>query len=290
MSRKLLAFTLIELLVVIAIIGILSGLVIVTMSGVTQKANIAKSQVFSNSLRNALMMNLVSEWKLDGDANDSWSGGNNGTWYGSAGGTNTSANYRPSSECISGQCLNFDGTDDYVNLGALNLASYSGFSVALWVKSPSGSGIRIIGKKTDNPIWEQFLIYKNGSEQVVFYQKNTSGSQSGGVSAVMANNEWTYLVGTWNGSQSNLYRNGVAGTPCSVDSLQSSAENIYLGRAHQTVSFFSGLVDDVRIYNAAIPTSQIKEQYYTGLNNLLINGNISEEEYLERINQTALNE
>ena len=45
------AFTLIELLVVIAIIGILSGLIVVSMSGVTQKATIAKAQVFSNSLR-----------------------------------------------------------------------------------------------------------------------------------------------------------------------------------------------------------------------------------------------
>jgi prepilin-type N-terminal cleavage/methylation domain-containing protein len=47
------AFTLIELLVVIAIIGILSGLIVVSMGGVTQKANIAKAQVFSNSLKNA---------------------------------------------------------------------------------------------------------------------------------------------------------------------------------------------------------------------------------------------
>jgi len=59
------AFTLIELLVVIAIIGILSGLIIVSMNGITNSATVAKAQVFSNSLRNALMMNLVSEWKFD---------------------------------------------------------------------------------------------------------------------------------------------------------------------------------------------------------------------------------
>ena len=45
---KQLAFTLIELLVVIAVIGILSGLIVVSMSGVTNKATIAKAQVFSN--------------------------------------------------------------------------------------------------------------------------------------------------------------------------------------------------------------------------------------------------
>ncbi|MDD5569203.1 MAG: prepilin-type N-terminal cleavage/methylation domain-containing protein [Candidatus Pacebacteria bacterium] len=44
--HKIKAFTLIELLVVIAIIGILSGLIIVGMSGATQKATIAKRRLF----------------------------------------------------------------------------------------------------------------------------------------------------------------------------------------------------------------------------------------------------
>jgi hypothetical protein len=51
-----------------------------------------------------------------------------------------------------------------------------------------------------------------------------------------------------------------------------------------------GKMDEVRLYNAAMPTSQIKEQYYTGLNSLLINGGISKEEYGERINSIAINE
>lgn len=285
------AFTLIELLVVIAIIGILSGLIVVSMSGVTSSANVAKGQVFSNSLRNALMSGLVSEWKFDelssatngATIQDSWSGGNNGTL--STGDANDKL--RTGSNCAFGKCLYFDGTDDYVNLGALNLANYSGFSVAFWVKSPSGSGIRIVGKKIDAGPWEQFLFWKNGNEQVGFFQKNSSGAQSDGVTAALANNEWTYLVGTWNGSQSNLYRNGVAGTPCSVTSLQSSAENMYLGRAHQVSSFFVGFIDDVRVFNAAIPVSLIKEQYYAGLNRLLKNGGITYSEYLDRINNLA---
>ena len=37
MKKYLIAFTLIELLVVIAIIGILSGLIVVAMGGITQK-------------------------------------------------------------------------------------------------------------------------------------------------------------------------------------------------------------------------------------------------------------
>jgi len=79
------AFTLIELLVVIAIIGILSGLIVVSMGNMNQKATIAKAQVFSNSLRNSLMANIVSEWKMDegsgATVNDTWGGLNNSTLY-----------------------------------------------------------------------------------------------------------------------------------------------------------------------------------------------------------------
>jgi len=120
------AFTLIELLVVIAIIGIFSGLIVVTMSGVTQKATIAKSQIFSNSLRNALMANLVSEWKFDelttavqgSTALDSWSGGNNLTVY-----TNSDGLDKLSTNCVSGKCLSFDGTDDYAYVSGSNSTS-----------------------------------------------------------------------------------------------------------------------------------------------------------------------
>ncbi|MFA5431278.1 MAG: type II secretion system protein [Candidatus Paceibacterota bacterium] len=108
------AFTLIELLVVIAIIGILSGLIVVSMSGVTEKANIAKSQVFSNSLRNSLMINTVSQYNFNdisdakigtnpvaADIKDSW-GSNNGT---SVGGNPI---IRGGSDCVTGKCMEFN--------------------------------------------------------------------------------------------------------------------------------------------------------------------------------------
>lgn len=74
LKRK--AFTLIELLVVIAIIGILSGLIIVSLGGATSKANLAKAEVFYNSMRNAMLGDLISEWKFEegsgSTAYDTW--------------------------------------------------------------------------------------------------------------------------------------------------------------------------------------------------------------------------
>jgi len=49
MSNK--SFTLIELLVVIVIIGILAGVIIVSVSSSINKANFAKAQSFSNTVQ-----------------------------------------------------------------------------------------------------------------------------------------------------------------------------------------------------------------------------------------------
>jgi len=59
------SFTLIELLVVIVIIGILAGVIMISTSSSIDKANIAKSKVFSENIKDNLILNLTSEFKFD---------------------------------------------------------------------------------------------------------------------------------------------------------------------------------------------------------------------------------
>jgi prepilin-type N-terminal cleavage/methylation domain-containing protein len=108
------SFTLVEILVVIVIIGILSSFIFFTINDSVEKASIAKSKMFSESIRNNLLLNLVSEWKLDGNANDSW-GSNNGT--------PTSVSYEAEANCVSGQCASFGGSTSYILGNASSLAT-----------------------------------------------------------------------------------------------------------------------------------------------------------------------
>jgi len=63
---------------------------------------------------------------------------------------------------------------------------------------------------------------------------------------------------------------------------------VLIGKDSKTISnFFHGLIDDARIYNAALSTSQIKQNYIAGLNSLLASGSISKEEYDQRLNNLA---
>jgi len=291
------AFTLIELLVVIAIIGILSGLIVVSMSGVTNKATIAKAQVFSNSLRNSLLLNLVSEWKFDEASGtsivDSWSGGHAGTLVG--------ATHLPvrktGSECINGSCLSFDGIDDYVTFGnvltpdRINSRTYS-----VWIKPAAQSNNTIFSLGNLYVTKGGYAIFSisSPSQIDVSYDFNVSPYHFN-LNCATDLNQWNYLTFAINVSTNTtvtIYKNGIetdetiqARATTTPNDTSFSIGTRLSGASNLPIYFFNGLIDDVRVYDATISTSQIKEQYYAGLNNLFANGAISSNEYYSRISE-----
>jgi len=63
-------FTLIELLVVIAVLGILAGIAIPRLGGVTDKARLSEGVSFASSLRSAQEMYYAEESTYTTDTND----------------------------------------------------------------------------------------------------------------------------------------------------------------------------------------------------------------------------
>ena len=307
------AFTLIELLVVIAIIGILSGLIIVTLGGMTDKANIAKAQVFSNSLRNGLLGNLVSEWNFNNTIGTVDSVLTNGTvisdsWTGSYPGTTVNGpTLKGGTDCIYDKCLSFDGSNDYVAIGNVNLNITNQMTVGLWVKfigldytGSTGVLNTFLGKgypdtapgTPSSGFWFSYDNRGNGKGFNYTCFGNSAGGYSGGgnnfpYNYTFSNNVWYYLSFTVDSSSNaKLYINAsqLGATRVFTNLVLTNNTNILnIGSSSMIGSYFKGLLDDVRIYNTAMPISQIKEQYYAGLNNLLINGSITKEEYISRI-------
>ncbi|MDD5555230.1 MAG: LamG domain-containing protein [Candidatus Pacebacteria bacterium] len=295
------SFTLIEILVVIVIIGIISAFIIVSMSGVSSRANIAKGQVFSNSLKNSLMLNLISEWRLDDasgtTAQDHW-GTNPGVWSGAGGGAYTSPSWRTSSECVSGGCLAFDGTDDYVDCGNNVPIGLSSFTFSFWTKtSRSGTAQVAVSRAASTTGWvgrfqipaaadRNSLFYvTNGYNHDIYRYLNPYGSSSNNT-----DNKWHYFVGTCDRSQAkppdvyldgNLLNGSSGSGLCSqlTDDIPSGLFSI-----GGVGNYFQGLIDEVRVYNSAIPASQVKENYFAGLNGIFL-GSGEKEEYAQRLSE-----
>jgi hypothetical protein len=65
---------------------------------------------------------------------------------------------------------------------------------------------------------------------------------------------WHRIGFVWDGTNRTLYVDGVAVAQDTQDSLEGSNGGLYLGcdKDMESGTFFSGLIDDIRIYNRVI--------------------------------------
>ncbi|MFA5232599.1 MAG: LamG domain-containing protein [Candidatus Paceibacterota bacterium] len=288
------SFTLIEILVVIVIIGILSAFIIVSMAGVSDKARVAKGQAFANSLKNSLMMNLVAEYKFNASGvadgqpatadyvKDSW-GSNNG----SIGGAPL---VRTGSNCLADSCLEFNGTNDNINIGTgTTITNLSEKTVIFWIKSSDGyaNGCAWYAGYWNDPYGDMAYGYAAENKMTV-YLKNTAGTTVSWYKVIeLSPNKWKQMGYTWNGSTARLIDDGnfVSNTLSLGGTMGSTTSNL-IGAGN---GYFKGLIDEFRIYNKAIGSSEVKQDYYSGLNKLLAKNEMEKQEYSQKINQLASN-
>jgi len=275
------SFTLIELLVVIVIIGILAGVIIVSVSSSISKANFAKAQAFSNTVQNELLGDLVSEWTFDNPSlpgEDTW-GNNDGIVSGATHKT------KADRVCVYGGCMSFDG-NDYIDFGSgINIIDKT---IQIWIKTNNttmgligqngGTGQWILAIRDNAISWDTWATGLDMNENV--YIKDNNWHQLVVVISDTNNKTIFYVDGDLKKQD-----NSSVSTPA-------ASQNLYIGSCSMVAgtwcdgryNSYNGLIDDVRIYNEALSTSQIKQEYVAGLNSLLANNNISKEEYKQRLN------
>ena len=272
------SFTLIELLVVIVIIGILAGVIMISTSSSIDKANIAKVKVFSDSLRNSLISNLVSEWKFDNNYNigeDVW-GNKNMTIYG--------ASYLDN-DCLSGGCLSFNTMDDYAT-SSLSYNNLHSFTLTAWINPSSIEGYikPIVGTLYGNN-GRSMLVLSGYKVKFHDYDRGILSDND-----VIKLNQWQHVVAVYDNSNVRLYWDGTqvgGGVYLKTDSSDITIVGRVFSVSAEFNRCFEGKLDDIRIYNIALSSSKIKQNYIAGLDSLLSQESISKEDHNQRINELA---
>jgi hypothetical protein len=228
-----------------------------------------------------LYSGLVGHWTFDGKdvvngvILDRSGNGNNGN----PSGISTSTFYKAGKI---GQAGNFDGVNDYVNIGDIDtLDNATSFTICAWVKQPSINTTNYIVAKNNASSDGIFFREENPAlvsgranvyTIVVADSADTDTARVESATNMAVSNIWTYVCATYVANSSTglrLYINGAqdANSPVSttaISAIDAGSNFLRIGNRTDNNGFFRGAIDDVRVYNRALSASEILQLYNEG--------------------------
>jgi len=167
-----------------------------------------------------------------------------------------------------GQYLSFDGTNDYVDCGndtSINIGT-GDFSISAWVKY-SVKGHMIAGKYCDNTNPGYWLSNTQATweNQLAIRVSDAGGSYCDRATTSLYNdNNWHHVVGVVDRDVNPIliYIDGVAVATTGVGDLSTETGDLgtgafQIGGNTHTDDYFSGSIDDVRIFSRALTAQEI---------------------------------
>ena len=212
---------------------------------------------------------LVAYYPFNGNANDESGNGNNGTVY--------LASLTTDRFTATNKAYSFNGTGSKISIPDNSaFTSTNQITVSAWVNATTTwtyNAEWIVCKETGFSsgfalgIDQNNSIYGNGNYAAVFYTWTSTGTFV--VYKAFPSTElysWKHIVGTYDGTTIKLFINGVevSSKPLS-GTILSSNNPINIGAQNtRSDQNFIGKIDDVRIYNKAISSSEINNLYIEG--------------------------
>lgn len=209
---------------------------------------------------NDVTSGLVGHWKFDEDSGststityDATANGNNGTLVGSP--------TRTTSTCKIANCLQVNGTSQYVSLASsLNPTSY--VTVTAWFKR--------VGVPTSG----YHIIFMQGTQIEISIPESTGQIRTGVTTATLGrqvfnsgtgllDGNWHHLALTYNGSALVSYIDGAQTATNSVTGTITTGSPTNIG--NYGGYYANGYIDDVRIYNRALSANEVKQLYSSNI-------------------------
>jgi hypothetical protein len=185
--------------------------------------------------------------------------------------------------------LDFDGVDDYVNIGN-NLNLTSSISIEAWVKTDGlGSRQTILDKgysSAGEPYYQYHVEVRSGGE--VYFALSLGGTRkTTQTSTTLTAGQWHHIACVYNGSTIKIYIDGIEESSTNATgSISTYSTSLYIGAysGPTSIGSFDGLIDEVRIWSDERTASEISTN-----KSIELNGNESNLVGYYKFNETSTN-
>ncbi len=148
---------------------------------------------------------------------------------------------------------------------------HGAFSVEAWLKPASLANDYVTAFSSESDSSDEFnptgwLIYQSPGNQWawILFQNNWEGTTwLAATNSTIVAGQWYHLVMTFDGSLASIYVNGELGGATSAANYH-PARTGGLSLGHQSLNLtlpFDGVIDEVAIYNKALPAAKVKAHY-----------------------------
>ncbi|MFA6897000.1 MAG: LamG domain-containing protein [Patescibacteria group bacterium] len=220
---------------------------------------------------NSLDYGLVGHWDMEEGSGqvvkDKSGNGNDGTLGTSSAVDASDPVFAPGHDSSgeNGTGLKFDGVDDYVDAGSGSSLITNTITVSAWVKTNASSETKIIASKYDASANHGIVLIIAEDGKVEMDGRDGSGDYrtSGSSTTSIADNNWHYVTGSVSGSVWKINVDGRDENSADsgyVNTNLANSVSLMLGRVGFGY-YFSGSIDEVRIYNRALSDDEIRQLY-----------------------------
>jgi fibronectin type 3 domain-containing protein len=166
-----------------------------------------------------------------------------------------------------GKALSFNGSSNRVDIGdATTLDLTAGMTVEAWVYPTSLSGWRtVILKETSNGLAYALYAYDNAPRPATYINTGGNDLSAAGTTGIPVNT-WTHLAATYDATTLRLFVNGTqVGTRAISGSIVVSGSPLRIGGNALWGEYFTGRIDEARIYNRALSQAEIQTDMNTAI-------------------------
>ena len=209
-----------------------------------------------------LNFGLVAWYPFDGNASDISGNGNHGTVNGASLDTDRHG--------MTGQAYSFDGVNDFIEVQNSNeLKFLDQYSILVWVKAPNFQRRynHIITKMAGSiSSFEIYGGYQSGGTGLTLVHNRSLASNHMQYSSSLPDNAWHHFGLTYANGILKRFDDGVSSASYTGwPKVEPQESSLYIGRGTISTSagteFMQGYIDDVRIYNRALSTSEVAALY-----------------------------